>query len=605
MLRLRVHRWQHELRIPRSWDAARGAHARSDLEHHTEAIGRALADALAGALADDEVIVLPQLAIDGRFDPRADWNTACTQWARQLARGLLEALHDPHHGALRLPSSDAYAARYALARARGEAVGCWWFSAFDGLAMLPVAQAIGTLLGESMPRGLGLLAALDAAEARSVVRALGERGALRVLARWCEAGAAPDALDERTAERIVDALWQSDSTGGAAEQALCVLAEVSHSQAGTSLPVAASSLALWGAVLRLAWQRGELQPTLLSHFAQGANPALALPWLPGAGRTDGRQVLRALPRPLRRQVVALTALRSRVAATPAGAALHTPFGGVAWLLAALDDFLQAADRLPWPDCRHGPPGGVVRLALACAAQPPSRALALWRDDGWRTLLGLDPHLDFGALHAWLSDGQEAAEAWSAQWPQWLARWSRSTSMLRLRLTRADAATPWPVDRTSGLWLSDEAAAALPASSPLPWATRLSLSRKVRDEARFLAANEFIQRLPPAWQPLLLHAAQAALRRLAARVPGLAWSSAGHLHANLLDVRAQAIASDVPDASVGATRPSSALPGATWRLRIARPPLDVLLAMTSLARVRLALPDGRHLDLQRDTDGPRP
>jgi hypothetical protein len=572
---LRVHRWRHELAVPHDWEAGRRQAAASELQALTHEIAALLAEALARALDDDTVLLLPSLCIDARFDLRADRHAACAHWARQLALQVLRSLDDPAAGAVRFPSRAHHAAAYLLARTRGTAAGSWWWRGFDGLAALPLAQALRTLLAESALQGLAVLAALAEPEAVTVLVALGEAEGWRVLLDWCEQ-------------------LEASGTAGPAEAWPDLVPSLARAAPAVHAPAAAALLALRRQAIAAAFP-----PPGAADVARAAAAGLLV-----AAQVDGstvasdalepptsaaRALLQRLGATARRELARAVRQELRPAAAPVAPAasdepLVTAFGGAAWLLYALHDLLSEAPRWPWPPALPGPGAGLLALLTIAAAMPPSLALAAWRDAAWRRVLDVPAALDLAGASAALEQSVEAAEGATRAWSGWLARTAREACRLRLPPPEGGPALDWPVDRASGLWLTGEVAAALLAAAPPSFRGRLAMTRAARAEARFLAANEVTQRLPFAWQPLVLWFAHAALRRLAVRVPGMAWASAAHLHANVLGVR------------------GTLLPGAgteePWLLQLEPPPLDVLLAMTGLARARWPVQPGRWLVLAR-------
>jgi hypothetical protein len=577
---LHVHQWRHELALPSDWDAGRRQAAASELQAMTQEIAGLLADALDGSLQEHEVVLLPALCVDARFDLRADRHAACAQWARELALQLLHALHDPGAGAVRFASHAHHAAAYLLARTRGGGSGSWWWRSFEGLAVLPLAQAVRTLLERAPDEGMAILRALDDAEAPAVLGVLGEAEAWHVLLTWCEQlEAGGDTSDIASAPALVTELLRAArGVHAPASAALLALRGLSRAKDG-SLPSAADIVRAAGAAV------------LLRAGAEGGASALRDPL--DVREAAARALLRRLDGPAR-QALARAVHEATHAEVPAHSddsqeeALATPFGGAAWLLYAIHELLADSARWPWPAGGPAAGSGLLGLLTLAAAMPPSLALAAWRDRAWRRVLGVPESLDLAATGAALRDAAAAAGVAEAAWSRWLERTARDACELRLPAEDDRGAAACPVDRASGLWLTPELAAQLPASGPLSFRERLALTRATRGEARFLAANEVTQSLPAPWAQLVQRLAHGALRRLALRIPGMAWASAAHLHANVLGVR-------------GVLRPGVAV-GADWLLQLERAPLDVLLAMTGLVRARWPVQPDRWLVLARADAG---
>lgn len=587
MLKLHVHDWQHQLALPRHWPASVGVPLRGDLEAHTPGMAQAMAKGLQGQLDEHEVVYLPLLQLRGSLDPRADWSQTEQAWARQLSAALAAALRQGQ--GWRWPSAAHHTASYLLARSRGgirtsdPRAGAW--RPFDGLAALPRGAALRTLLAASVEQGLQILRTFQESERAEVARALGTQEALRLGADWCcsaRPGGELLALPQSGAGTLAMTAWSSLLPVGPAAELdtprAATMASAFLNAAWLQASVTERN-ALWRMLAtrrrvstdgQVGWLHEDLVTPLLAALAPGQRRMLRQQW---QARTP-------------------TQVASAVAGPAEGheaSGGHTPHGGIAWLMYAMREWLANAASWPWqppPDGAAVRPAGTLALMLVCAAMPPASALGLWHDRVWRQVLGVPPAWGMTELNEWLMHNLRAVQHGQAGWSDWLSRWSLEACQLR------HGSACW-VDRGSGLWLNVDAAATLPEAAPIDWPTRRVLTRRLSAEVAFLQANEFTPLLPPAWQALLVPAAQAALRRLAHAVPGLAWSSPLHLHTNVLDVpgRLQGL-QDLPGAASSA-----------WQLALPRPPLDVLLTLTGLNRLRFEAAPGVVLQLAREEPTP--
>ncbi|MBP0634979.1 hypothetical protein [Cupriavidus sp. AcVe19-6a] len=596
MAHLRIRHWHNAYTVPAAHPAP--AALGHQLDGLAPKVAQALADQLdALGLDDDAVVLLPRLEIDCEIDTACPGEQIVRHWSRQLALAVARAVADPAGDAMQMPSRAAYHARFIERLLRGDGWDSWLFHRFAGLRMLPAAAAIRTLLTEDAATGRATLALLDGASWPTLLAALGEREAVRILCRWHEqeshgadaghldpaAGAWRAASPGRVPAPLL-ALWLL-AHGGAAQPAgigaVCWLAAL------LSMPddMAAGELA------RMA-TRGVIAVT-------DKGPALSTDadWLLLLATTP--QAVRAAMAPLASQARQLRHDRVPATTDAAPEQLDAPFGGLAWLLPALHDLSDRHDlHDPCDPCDAGwatalppPPAGAgsardlaVLLALSIAAG--HRGEQVWRDPFWRTFLRVAPGVALPALHDWLAAADPGAPALALATT---LRRCAFTGAARLRLPagatrievwvepgsacRLHAATP-PANLAD---LGD-----LAESAPLPFAMRLRLTRLLRQDLALLRASPVLAALPPAWQDTFATLAQAALRRTAFRIPGAACCTLPYLFHNVLDTRGEARRED-----------STA---AAWTLLLRRPPLHVLLSLNGMARLRLTWPGQRQLAL---------
>ena len=578
MAHLRIRQWHNAYAVPAAHPAP------AALGHQLDALAPQLAQALADqldalGLDDDAVVLLPRLEIACEIDTACPAGQIVRHWSRQLALAFARALADPAGDAIRMPSRAAYHARFIERLLRGDGWDSWLFHRFAGLRMLPAGAAIRTLLTEDAATGRATLALLDRASWPMLLAALGEREAVRILSRWHEQES--EATDVGPLEPAASA-WRQASPGRVAP-ALLALWLLAHG--GAAQPAGIGALCWLAALLSMPEDM----------------PATVLARLAAHGVIDGKPVcatdpdwlvlLATTPQPVRAAMASLAAQarqvqQERAPSTPDAAAepLDAPFGGLAWLLPALHDLFDGgwASALPAPPAGAGSARDVAAL-LALAIAAGHRGERAWRDPFWRTFLQVAPAFSLPALHDWLAatDAEAPALALAAS-----LRRCAFTGVARLRVPAGAIRTEVWIEPGSACRLhATTPPAGLAESAPLPLAMRLRLTRLLRQDLALLGASPVLAALPPAWRDIFATLAQAALRRIAFRIPGAACCTLPYLFANVLDTRGEAHRGG-----------AGAATGTAWTLSLRRPPLHVLLSLNGMARLRVAWPGRRELSL---------
>ena len=279
-----------------------------------------------------------ELTVDASAEPALLRRTV----ARTLARAITRRLDRAADGVLFFPDRIGYLARFLADLAAGDAWHLWYYEAFAGLRVLPVAAALRTAILAEPERGLQALARLASAE----------------LARTLEA------LSPAEAERVLDGL--AALTGEA--------------------------------------DAGDLLDHLTTHGWPQVSPAcparLALALL---ATMAGRQPVRGLV-PFVRAMARRRHRRALVADLPtreieANTARFTPFGGPFMLLQLLDE-LPLGALAGWPGSDGAPAATLVRALLLAKTVGGASALAFLLDPVWRDLLALPPAVPPAALARW-------------------------------------------------------------------------------------------------------------------------------------------------------------------------------------------------------------
>jgi hypothetical protein len=550
---LHIRRWRSEILVPR--DCAAPERIRADLH---SAGPRLLDDLTAGLMpwfstCGGEVVLLRSLVFECELDVTSAPDLLVARWARGFAKALINAVESGGEGVLCFSSAAAYRAQFIADLASGHNGSAWYYRPYAGLAALPPAAAIRTLLLEDRELGCEILANLSPEV-------------------WNRLGVV---LTRRETLRILDGLSAPVGSRGTDPAALAGLYR-EHAPHLPGLPWFVTALYLLSAAMRggfdpsadlARWLRLAAQlpglatrsdATALAEALQQGNIGV----LAGALEQDAESWAALSMRPQWRSTLAgllrAEAARVDMAVPTRRDVVHTDFGGLVLLLPELDNLFDEALSGVLPPTEQASPRGVAAwLVMAhCAGQ--SRAKRFAGEAFWRDVFGVAPDVDRAALNTWLAGGDShAASACLAQRARGHARGARITVPLRT----GGRTLAVVVDQASGLWC-DELRDSPPAGFASPsWRACLTAARAARDDWRFLAMNWGLTGL---WQPLFTHMAQIVLRRFAYRLPGFAGASLPYVSANFLT-------------GAGTLDPESG------RLQLARPPLHVLLNLIGMGR----------------------
>ncbi|MEF7616363.1 hypothetical protein V4F39_20780 [Aquincola sp. MAHUQ-54] len=545
-MRLAIDSWHQALRLA-------GPHrAPQAVADRVEAAARGALAPLAAALAPGlarrpgAVIRIRRLVVTAVIDVARPGDEAAPGYAAALARGIAAAIEDGGPDVMCFEDRSAYRAAFAVALAAGDAHRRWAFADFDGLAPLPPGAALRTLF-EAEPAGAWLLLARLARE-DAALALLGEADALRVIDVLL--AAAPPGGDDAPAGAA-----GRGAPGAPAHPAAALLAALARLAAENDAPpIGRCAAALAQAIEALERPGSHVAAAPLQRVR--GRLAERLPAL-GAGGEALRQA--ALRRPQ----------ANRGPPPPVAAGLdETPCAGAGLvvLLDELDGWLDADFCAALPVLAPGCARGAFALAVLAAAADPRDAAAVWGDAVWRALFDVDPQLGLDGFAAALERGDAGAAAAAATSQAAMARrggaaaWRTGFGQLRRGL-----------DTATGLWCA-------PGDGPAPRAAW----RLARAELAALDVPLLLP-LPAPWRALAAAGAQFVWRRAAWRVPGMRGASLAYLRRNLLGPAGRAASDD----------------GTHWRWRVARAPLHVLVAMTTLgARERsLRGPPARRLTLE--------
>lgn len=536
-----IDRWHQALSLRGPQSAPQAARGRA------EALARGAGPALWAALQPylarhpGEVIRIRQLDVALALDLARPPDEGAPAYAAALARRIVDAIDDGGADVVRFADRATYRAAYAVALAAGDAQRRWVFDEFDGLALLPPGAAVRTLFEQEPARAWALLARL--AREPAVFALLAGADALRVL---------DVLLDEAAHAAPPAALPRLPPPSVLACPAAAVLERIARA-AAAGVP---TDHALVAAALGAA-RSNQAAPDDASDADVRAGLASRLH---GAAPTGhAAEVARTAPSGM---------VPSPDADTPAlHAMVDQPCAeaGLVVLLDELDAWLDERFCAALPALEHGSARGAFALAALAAAGDAQR---VWTDNVWRALLDVDARLDINELAAALEAGGRLDDAEAA------ATATAATAGRGATLRWRDAARVLRgVDAATGLWRAADDDA--PPADRVRW-------RRARDDAAALDLP-LLHALPTRWRALGAAAAQFAWRRAAWRVPGLRDASLPYLRRNLLggDGSATRVADD------------------HWHWRVARAPLHVLLALTTLGARERAWrgPPGRRLTLE--------
>jgi hypothetical protein len=166
-----------------------------DITANTAGDPLALRDRIAAAARRDLPRGLASLAVEGGplvhirrldVDMTAIGDVPPERIGIELGRRIAEAVErlaaDPDERTVVFASPAARTAAYVSARLSGDGAASWWFSAFEGLALLSAPTAVATALAQEAEELRATLRLLDPQAAARLPNFLGPRDALRLIA---------------------------------------------------------------------------------------------------------------------------------------------------------------------------------------------------------------------------------------------------------------------------------------------------------------------------------------------------------------------------------------------------------------------------------------
>jgi hypothetical protein len=459
--------------------------ARSRLEAACEMVFARVLDP-----SDKSLWFVRSLDLDVSLDAAMEPDRIAEFWASRIARGTAEVLaRGPDSDrVIRFAGPDDYVAAYVSDAAAGKDRRCWYYRAFDSLAVLPRSAAIRTVLTREPGLALRVLQKLnDSRRLEPVLKAL-RASDVELLAEACAASA-----DEAGVARV-----------------LPLLSRLNHAER-LDTPHNALRLYAW-----LGPAAGELVMPLLECAELCRIELRAAEWLAAgnlgsvaaAARELGRGDL--VPGCARTQEALGAKIRELAPAGSSAPAshpiLHTPYGGIFLLLPALLEVVPA-ELLELPE---------MRARVLAAAMGAGREI--YFDAAFRFAV---------ALTGSPEERSPAPDVAASIVEELRARDRLGGRQLTIRRVN-----DWLVvtDARYEEWI-----AAVPAHLGVDAAVDLARERLgIPPDEIVTGAPEFFSDEDDA---SIVLAAHAVLRAFASRLPGFAASSVAHLRANLLRVPA--------------------------------------------------------------------
>jgi plasmid stabilization system protein ParE len=584
---------------------------------------------------DPSVWFIRRLDVGVAVDASWEADRLAQAWSQPVARELLRSVSSGEDGAdvLRFTNRAAYLAQFLCDLADGVAWSKWYYTSFDGLRALLTTSALREALSREPATGeSALLQLANDGRLEKILRAMSETDCRAVLAVFC--GAGRDLESHEFTTTLLQAAWRAWQRIGllAGEHAEAhhtslrlYLALRNDTEAVRSSPallraihaliVLARSMGSPGAgdLLR-ALRRGDDSATLAVRQTHDIRSLISAAFRQAddieslvALLSCERAVVIEIAEQLRLEVQTKTAAKLSI-----DKPLFTSFGGIFWLLPHVDELHLDECAAVLPKFKGESPTDLVRFLVLLKCLGASRAPRAFFDPVLREVAGLTIGLDAGTVRAWArlvtpQMTRDFQKHWSTTYrrdaavsPRWLGvRSARRWRLLLLSECEKDiwlCVTRSPdeliqtleqqiADNTPKAVLCDPGLAQiLPpciAGKPLRPLNTPEVVAMAAEDSRLARYVDHARRLDQELSYLslrsLLHSARhldqtlsllahAALRAFAWRLPGFAWSTVDYLCKNFLDVTARIEWEEK-----------------NWRVRLTRPSLHVVLAMTGAAQ----------------------
>ena len=627
--RLLIRQFQAQYLVSREHPAPERIKSRLD-EIVTRDLAQTLATALAPWFSNSGSGLWLIRNLNVKLDVSIAWEQQ--QLARALASRIARSLATSVQGGsdgeniLWFPSRAAYLARFLVDVAEGAAWSKWCYESFEGLRLLPLSATMRTAICERAATGKEALYQLTNDELSKVLSSLTIQDARRILDSFTDDTTAGEEF------RCLQAAWDTmqkelPDAGDEWRNAMKLYLAASRDRTDVGgLPLRTAVLALLRLARCLAGGSPSEGGKLLAALACGDRAALYA----AAGAASAEMLL-----PLFRcppewvQEVGQTLLgRNAGPATDETSTLgprYTPFGGIFLLLPLLDELPLEEATSGWPDAGEVAAVALVRFLLLIKCCGQSCVQRVFYDPLVRDLMGIPPSISPTILADWQAS---ISRANLQTLLETMTIWHRERGTVQDR-TWVLARIPAPgshvvvlIDGARGIWLfaggyhprkpeqvleplraclaqceqespvlfSDPAFIKV-LHSAFPGQQVVSLHD---DAARTMAAEnqqlgEILARLGklPAdlshlslpkslgltlsFDRALSVAAQSLMRAFAWRLPGFAGSNLPYLYSNFLDLAGSV--EEEPARQV---------------VRLGRPPLNLILSMTGMARKTYAL-----------------
>jgi hypothetical protein len=398
-----IDRWQIEYQIPRDHPSPERLKGRLD-----DAVSDLSKDLLKRALQPlmaqegSKVWLIRRLELNLGVNASQNLELSTRAWAAQMAKLLDRTFQSGSDGenVLCFPDWSAYLAHFLEDLMGGQAWGCWYYKAFEGLRMLPFSAAARTALLDDPQVGFKALMHLHPDRSRNLAASLSRQDALRVLDGLAGVGTnEPDDFD----------------------QILLACQKISH----VNLPAEAFAFLLYLEIADRVGQPGGTETAVLSRaiahlhhrLSEGGDDRLAQAILATArgdltdlssqlGSEDAERLRPLLACPPARLPDLITALKRgepRNVDTPDKSPRRsTSFGGSFFLLPELDRLPLKEMLTGFPPLEDENAEAAMRLLLLVRASGTERSIFFFSDLLLRDLLGVGPRFSMEKAVAWLN-----------------------------------------------------------------------------------------------------------------------------------------------------------------------------------------------------------
>lgn len=584
--------------------------------------------------SDTSVWFIRNLKLDLNVNTAWDRDVIAERWALQITRELSHALSDEGvagEGIVRFPDRASYLASFVRDLAGGNAWGKWYYESFSGLQMLPVSSAIRTALCRDISTGVDTLLKLESGERSRVFSALGNQDLKRLLHSVSEE--ASKDTDYSSCFHALREAWKYEDTndfrsGDEGKDALSLyLAVISRNRdiAGRSLLAAILSFICLDGILSGLGpaERKDLMVALAGRDVSRLYLAV------GAERAETLRPLRDIPNDWLvsfSQELASSRKRTFPHAPPPGQVQkgtveirHTPFGGMFLLLPLLDELFPEEAFAGLLGLEGQSAASLLRFLFLTACFGHANFNRAFHDPVVRDIMGIDAPAGMDIIREWLmglSGGNMQTVLSEVISRQYGNERTDERELVMASINDGPHQVSVLIDSRHGNWLfaiehdsvdsaglidrfretlrhlnskkitvlCDERYAASLGNSLPAIAIEGLKGHAVHDAADYApGVAEVLKRLEriPSDMAFLsmdeMHvpfntgaaisvAAQNLLRSYSRRLPGFALSGLPYLFSNFLDLRATI--EDEPERQV---------------VRMGRPPLNLILGMTGLAR----------------------
>lgn len=550
--------------------------------------------------AGDGLWFIRRLELAADIDLELNDRDIMRNWSRQFAQALQRNLLDQtSEKVIYFENYPQYLARFISDLANGCAWHAWYYQSFAGLRALPANMAIVTALLQQPELGLQALSGLPRADRARVINALTAQGAQRLITALATIYTSSSIASSELLPAVIVELEQQAGIPLVVSDhpwletlELYLRVTTRHPRfAGESLAeLLLAVVTLGDLVMSLSNQSFAILSTALLR----RNVAAVFHQLP----VKQAQRLQALITLQRSEIHHLLTVIQPDVEIPQATQCndeprYTPFGGAFLLLAMLQELPLETMLENWPEPASGNKQAVIRLLLLAQCMGKNQAGRVFRDPVVRDLAGVPPSLTAIELTDWLeSIRPRQIQAAQQHYIQWRLSTSDSDQFAVKHCAYAHRSLAIVSEPKRDCWLLLRGYQPR-RNQPLQQLLKRIIPEGINgqmllgEQQKSLRADLDYLQLPATLLPnnstrwLLTVMTQGMLKDFAWRLPGFAHSSLPHLRDNFLCVSARL--ESEPE---------------RWLLHLSRPPLNVVLSMTGMARnhYRLAWLDNQRVEL---------